>query len=48
MARGQNGIFALGTSSHAHLEFDLLPGKEPAELLACWPASGSREPRSAG
>jgi len=29
----QQGIFALGTSEHAYLEFDLLAGVEPARLV---------------
>jgi putative iron-dependent peroxidase len=29
----QPGIFALGTSSHAYLEFDLEPGVEPRDLV---------------
>ncbi|MDQ1397251.1 MAG: porphyrinogen peroxidase, partial [Acidimicrobiaceae bacterium] len=34
MATPQTGIFALGTRSHYHLEFDLRPDTEPAALLA--------------
>jgi putative iron-dependent peroxidase len=30
----QAGIFAVGASEHGYVEFDLLPGKEPAELVA--------------
>lgn len=30
----QPGIFALGTSEHAYLEFDLHPGVRPAQLVA--------------
>jgi putative iron-dependent peroxidase len=40
----QNGIFALGTASHAYLELDLVPGREGDELVR---ALGSlREPRT--
>jgi len=34
MATPQPGIFAQGTRSHRHLEFDLRPGMAPAALLA--------------
>lgn len=34
MPRPQPGIFALGTMSHAYLEFDRLPGTEPDALVA--------------
>jgi len=34
MASPQYGIFALGTRSHYYLELDLLPGAEPAEMVA--------------
>jgi putative iron-dependent peroxidase len=34
MSRPQTGIFALGTMSHAYLEFDRLPGTEPDALVA--------------
>mgnify|MGYP007111972406 CR=1 FL=1 len=34
MATPQPGIFAQGTRSHRHLEFDLRPGTAPAALLA--------------
>ena len=40
----QTGIFALGTSSHAYLEFELLPGVEPAVAVAA--AASLREPRT--
>ena len=40
----QPGIFALGTSSHAYLELDLLPGTDPQ--LAVGIAAGLREPRT--
>jgi putative iron-dependent peroxidase len=33
MPIAQPGIFAQGTRSHSHLEFDLRPGAEPADLL---------------
>jgi len=39
----QPGIFALGTRSHYHLEFDLLPGRAPRDLLVALAAL--REPR---
>ena len=44
MAVPQPGIFAIGTTSHAYLEFDVLPGVEPAAAVAA--ASGLREPRT--
>lgn len=34
MATPQPGIFAQGTRSHRHLEFDLRPGASPADVLA--------------
>ena len=40
----QAGIFALGTSSHAYLEFDLLDAKNRKEFAAA--ISGIREPRT--
>ena len=40
----QTSIFALGTSSHAYLEFELLPGVEPAAAVAA--AASMREPRT--
>ena len=40
----QAGIFALGTASHAYLEFDLRPGTEGRELVAA--ISSLREPRT--
>jgi putative iron-dependent peroxidase len=44
MRNPQGGIFALGTSSHAYLEFDVVPGREGGELV---PALASlREPRT--
>lgn len=44
MAVPQNGIFALGTSSHAYLEFDLRPAAEEAALVAM--VASLREPRT--
>ena len=44
MAMPQPGIFAVGTSSHAWLEFDLAPGTKPSAALAA--AAGLREPRT--
>jgi putative iron-dependent peroxidase len=40
----QSGIFALGTSSHAYLEFDAAAGRSSAEVVAV--VSGLREPRT--
>jgi putative iron-dependent peroxidase len=40
----QTGIFALGTNSHAYLEFDLLEGVEARQAAAL--ASSLREPRT--
>ena len=40
----QLGIFALGTSSHAYLEFDLLSGVEPGRLVCA--LADLREPRT--
>jgi putative iron-dependent peroxidase len=40
----QTGIFALGTASHAYLEFDLLQGKKGKDLVAA--ISAVREPRT--
>ena len=40
----QAGIFALGTSSHAHLEFDLLDAKRSKEFAAA--LASVREPRT--
>jgi porphyrinogen peroxidase len=40
----QAGIFALGTSSHAYLEFDILDAKECKEFASA--ISGIREPRT--
>ncbi len=44
MVASQNGIFALGTGSHAYLEFDLLPGMDQAALVAS--VASLREPRT--
>ena len=44
MASPQTGIFALGTASHAYLEFDLAHGAEPAPTVAR--VAGLREPRT--
>jgi len=44
MASPQTGIFALGTSSHAYLEFDLSPAADPAATVAL--VAGLREPRT--
>jgi len=44
MRTAQSGIFALGTSSHAYLEFDLLAGKNGRSLVAA--ISSFREPRT--
>jgi porphyrinogen peroxidase len=40
----QPGIFALGTDSHAYLEFDLVSGVEPAAAVAG--VASLREPRT--
>lgn len=40
----QSGIFALGTASHAYLEFDLQPGKDPRDLVVAM--ANLREPRT--
>lgn len=40
----QSGIFALGTSSHAYLEFDLRTGKSPRKLIIAM--ANLREPRT--
>ena len=44
MASPQTGIFALGTSSHAYLELDLVPGVAPADAVAR--VAALREPRT--
>jgi porphyrinogen peroxidase len=40
----QSGIFALGTSSHAYLEFDAVAGRSAGEVVTA--VSGLREPRT--
>jgi len=40
----QSGIFALGTASHAYLEFDLQPGKDSRDLVVAM--ANLREPRT--
>ncbi len=44
MATPQTGIFALGTMSHAYLEFDIRPGAEAVALVRA--VAGLREPRT--
>jgi len=44
MRSPQSGIFALGTASHAYLEFDVSPGRQGRELVAV--ISSLREPRT--
>jgi putative iron-dependent peroxidase len=44
MASPQTGIFALGTASHAYLEFDLLPAADAASAVAL--VARLREPRT--
>jgi len=44
MRSPQSGIFALGTSAHAYLEFDVANGQEPQEFVAR--LSSLREPRT--
>ena len=44
MISPQTGIFALGTSSHTYLEFDLVAGAEPAAAVAR--VASLREPRT--
>ena len=44
MATPQTGIFALGTMSHAYLEFDIRPEAEALALVRC--VAGLREPRT--
>lgn len=44
MATPQTGIFALGTMSHAYLEFDGHPGADTNELIRL--VAGLREPRT--
>ncbi len=44
MSTPQGGIFALGTASHAYLEFDLAAGQSGSEVVAA--ISALREPRT--
>ena len=44
MATPQTGIFALGTMSHAYLEFDIRAGADPRELVGR--VASLREPRT--
>ena len=44
MSSPQGGIFALGTASHAYLEFDVLAGQEVRELVTA--IASLREPRT--
>jgi porphyrinogen peroxidase len=44
MKTAQSGIFALGTSAHAYLEFDIQPGCDPRSLLTAM--ADVREPRT--
>src|SRR6266403_2856350 len=44
MSTPQGGIFALGTASHAYLEFDLAAGQAGSEVVAA--ISALREPRT--
>ena len=44
MQTAQSGIFALGTPSHAYLEFDMLLGKKGCDLVAA--VSSFREPHT--
>ena len=44
MANPQSGIFALGTASHAYLEFDLTEGREQRNLVSA--IASLREPRT--
>ena len=44
MKTPQTGIFALGTASHAYLEFDVSPGRQGRDLVAV--ISSMREPRT--
>lgn len=44
MNTGQSGIFALGTASHAYLEFDLRPETQPRALVNAM--ADVREPRT--
>src|SRR5262249_28431922 len=44
MKAPQGGIFALGTASHAYLEFDAVTSHRPADLVAA--VASLREPRT--
>jgi porphyrinogen peroxidase len=44
MKTPQAGILALGTASHAYLEFDVSPGRQGRDLVAV--ISSMREPRT--
>src|ERR1700730_816982 len=44
MRTPQGGIFALGTASHAYLEFDAVPGRAAGEAVAA--IASLREPRT--
>jgi len=44
MRTPQSGIFALGTASHAYLEFDVAPGRQGRDLVS--EISSVREPRT--
>jgi porphyrinogen peroxidase len=44
MRAPQSGIFALGTASHAYLEFEVLPGQSGPELVGA--IASLREPRT--
>jgi putative iron-dependent peroxidase len=44
MSLPQPGIFALGTASHAYLEYDLAPGASGSELISV--VANMREPRT--
>src|SRR5438105_493640 len=44
MATPQSGIFALGTASHAYLEFDLRDGRRGGDLVSA--IAALREPRT--
>jgi putative iron-dependent peroxidase len=44
MPAPQSGVFALGTASHAYLEFDLVPGESPNSLVEA--VASLREPRT--
>jgi putative iron-dependent peroxidase len=44
MTTAQGGVFALGTASHAYLEFDCVDGGDGTELVRT--ISSFREPRT--